>query len=95
MSSLLILKKMERQLDDAFGYARGNAFFWCAKLYPWMMAHFLLIGETHVRARAFNCIASCQTSLLKTICYMDLPNFEHKMHPAVSINIEFKTPRVF
>lgn len=26
---------------------------------------------------------------------MDLPNFEHKMHPAVSINIEFKTPRVF
>lgn len=51
MSSLLILKKMERQLDDAFGYARGNAFFWCAKLYPWMMAHFLLIDETHVRAK--------------------------------------------
>lgn len=45
--------------------------------------------------RLFNCITSCQTSLLKTICYMDLPNFEHKMHPAVSINIEFKTPRVF
>lgn len=42
---------MERQLDDAFGYARGNAFFWCAKLYPWMMAHFLSIGETHVRAK--------------------------------------------